>query len=102
MRYRVPEAYSRGLKDAMEAAGVELPEEENLDMGASENVRAQPWKKCCPSRLAHRALFCNDEQCAEELYLWAMDQGLRVPGDLSIICAGDAAREGAIARPLPA
>ena len=98
MRYRVPEAYWRGLKEAMEIAAVELPEE-NLDMGSSENVRAALEGMLSRSpRIS--ALFCNDEQCAEELYLWALDQGLRVPGDLSIICAGDAAREGAIARRL--
>lgn len=98
MRYRVPEAYWRGIQEAMLSAGEELPDD-NLDMGASENVKAALEKMLSRSPKI-TALFCNDEQCAEELYLWALDQGLRVPGDLSIICAGDAAREGAIARRL--
>jgi len=98
VRYGVPEAYLRGLKNELEAAGLEMSPE-HVDMGTAANVPAA-LEKMVQSASRPSAVFCNDEQCAEELYLWALDQGLRVPGDLSLICAGDAEREGAIAKRL--
>jgi len=98
LRYGVPEAYLSGLTQAIERGGFGLPDE-YIDIAASSTVQ-QALEKMLQLPKPPTAVFCNDEQCAEEIYLWSLDQGLRVPGDLSIICAGDAARDGAVSKRL--
>jgi DNA-binding LacI/PurR family transcriptional regulator len=48
------------------------------------------------------AVFCADDYLSERLYVAAMDRGLRVPEDLSIIGFGPTHRDGALRAKLAA
>ena len=112
-RYTVPEAYVTGLRKVMEGSGVAFDEKlvamasaplpEEADAG--QTAARQATTTAHAARLLElpdrpTAFFCHDESVAEELYLWAVDRGLRIPDDLSIICAADAQRDGAVSRRL--
>lgn len=111
-RYASSEVYERGLREALLAAGIELPAD-YVDYGDMKKFDAddyQVYELYLESRLKEllsgpnrpTALFVSYDTIAEMVYLIAQRMGLRVPDDLSIVCFGGAERKGAIVRRLTA
>jgi GntR family transcriptional regulator, arabinose operon transcriptional repressor len=95
-RYPLSQSYADGFRQVLEAHGRHLAAEHvNFGEGAASDC-ARAWDRMFTGPSAPSAVFCHDDVCAEELYMWAMGKGMRIPDDLSIIAAGDANREGGI------
>ena len=105
-RYPGTEAHEAGLREVLEEAGVNLPEEK-VHYGVSpENRFAEEENKrkaldeMINSSQPLTAVFCNDDNQAELIYYLAMEMGIKVPGELSIIGFGNYDRTGVIQRKL--
>lgn len=95
-RYPLSQAYADGFRQVMESHGRQL-RQENVHFGnGAVTESAEVWARMFSQQNAPTAVFCHDDVCAEELYMWAMGRGMRIPEDLSIVAAGDATRDGAI------
>jgi len=106
-RYEVTEGYERGFRAALAGHGLDLPERRVL-------YHAEFARSTAPDE-AHQALvemlrqpdrptgvFCSDVIEGERLFVEAMEMGLRIPRDLSIVGFGGATRSGAISERLAA
>jgi GntR family transcriptional regulator, arabinose operon transcriptional repressor len=106
-RYEVTEGYERGFRAALAQQGLDLPEHRIY-------YHAELARSAAPDE-AHRALvemlrkpdrptgvFCSDVIEGERLYIEAIEMGLRIPRDLSIVGFGGAWRNGAISERLAA
>ena len=100
-RYPVPEAYEKGLRDALEAHGVALPpsnvhyapRQEDLN---NEQIRLEALKRMLAQKDAPTAIFCSDDVEAEMVYLLATHMGYKVPQQLSLVGFGGTWRSGAV------
>jgi len=97
-RYRLSQAHEYGLRHVLEAEGLTLPahrvlygpppdEDEEGDQKEAmlRDALAQPDRPT--------AILCSDDTEAERAYWVAMELGLRVPEDLSIVGFGDIHRD---------
>jgi GntR family transcriptional regulator, arabinose operon transcriptional repressor len=111
-RYTASESYERGFREAIVAAGGELPEH-MIDYGNLTRFDAEDWQsfeqylegvlaRMLSGSRRPTALFASFDPVAEMVYLIVGRMGLKVPEDLSIVCFGGDRREGAIARRLTA
>jgi len=95
-RYPLSESYAEGFRQELELADQKLdPEFVHFGSGTS-NESMPAWEKMFSRPDSPTAVFCHDDVCAEELYMWATERGMRVPNDISIIAAGDATRDAGI------
>jgi LacI family transcriptional regulator len=105
-RSGVSEAYLQGFRSALTEGSVELPEEyvfwpEHPLITPEDSARKIEFFKETLGRLQARsdrptAVFATFDRIGELLYLAAIQLGLTVPRDLSIVCFGDKHRFGAI------
>ncbi|MEX2671737.1 MAG: LacI family DNA-binding transcriptional regulator [Phycisphaeraceae bacterium] len=111
-RSGVAEQYEHGFRQALEAAGVTLPDAwvdyarvDATTAAAYEDYRshaAQVLKGFLSGPEAPTAVFSSVESAAEILYLEALRMGLSVPSDLSIVTVGGTQRTSAISQCLTA
>ena len=95
----VSSAYLEGLREILTQNGLDLPDhrvlfhscEEDSHRVLVEMLEAPDWPT---------AVFCNDTEEAELLFVKVTQLGLQVPQDLSIIAFGCAWREGALSQRL--
>lgn len=99
-RYPLSQAYAEGFRQVLEAAGCELDLDNiHFNTGTTADAHAH-WEQLFGRPRGPTAAFCHDDIAAEELYMWAVGRGMRIPDDISIIAAGDATRDGAIRKRL--
>ena len=101
LRYARTTTYERAFRDALAEHGIELPAERvcyNDDLvkppgddNAHRDLVALLDREDPPT-----GVFANDIEVAERVYLEAVQLGLRVPEDLSIVTFGGKWRDGAI------
>jgi DNA-binding LacI/PurR family transcriptional regulator len=96
-RYRYPstEAYERGLRDCLQAHGLDLPDTrvhygDTLNDAPSDRAaKSQALKGLLKGRDPVTAIFCHDDDEAELIHHLAQEMGLKVPDDFSLIGFGD-------------
>ena len=95
-KYSASEAYAAGLDEVLDEADVRVAPAHRYFGTSDADAARRAWADLFQGAAAPTAVLCHDEICAEELYMFAAQHGIRVPGDLSIIGVGDASREGAL------
>jgi LacI family transcriptional regulator len=106
-RHRYTQMYEDSFRAALAESGIELPEHLVCynkqfvgPVGEDEAHRELLAMLQSPDRPT--AIFANDLDVGERVYLEAIQLGLRVPGDLSIVAFGGKWREGPIREQLTA
>lgn len=102
--------YEKGFRRTLEGASLDLPESrifsgdfklfDKETYAACEAELANWFGRLMASDDRPTAVFTSFESLGEILYLVAMQLGLRIPDDLSIITVGGADRTGAVVRRL--
>jgi GntR family transcriptional regulator, arabinose operon transcriptional repressor len=106
-RYRYTELYEQTFRQALTEHGLELPpdrvsySEQFICPVGDDEVRRE-LTAMLRSTDRPTAIFANDLDVAERVYLEALRLGLRVPEDLSIVAFGGKWREGSIREQLAA
>jgi DNA-binding LacI/PurR family transcriptional regulator len=93
-RYRITRSHECGLREVLKKNGLSLPENRVLYGPQSDQVAGDVEKeKAIRNVLSQEdhptAVFCSDDTEAERVYWIAMQVGLKVPDDISIIGFGD-------------
>jgi GntR family transcriptional regulator of arabinose operon len=111
-RYQASELMEAGFRRALESCDGHVLDEHvdygnlrnltNEDYQAHEQYLEQRMRQIFSSTNRPTAVFVSFDATAEMIYLIAERMGLRVPGDLSIVCFGGADRKGAVLRRLTA
>jgi GntR family transcriptional regulator, arabinose operon transcriptional repressor len=107
LRFRYTEVYEEAFRQALAEHGIELPAEcvcynEQFINPAGEDDARHALVAMLNSPDRPTAVFANDLEVAERVYLEAVHLGLRVPEDLSIVTFGGKWREGPIRERLSA
>ncbi len=105
LKYPLAEAYEKGLRAALTAAGAVLLEKHiyygEYKVGTQEEESVRPALERMLKRSDRpTGIFCNDDTEAELVYLAVRNMGLRVPEDISIVGFGGRWRGGAVRRQL--
>ena len=91
-------AYKNGLQNVLANNGLELPEDRVYfgdklgETNKQDKLRA--LHRMLESKNRPTAIFCNDDNEAEAIYLFSLELGVKVPEELSIIGCGDIRRYG--------
>jgi len=111
-RYRITQACEAGLRHALDAAGIPLPDEwvdyGQVDYWDEEKIHAheryleERLKTLLGSANRPTAIFASYEPAAELIYLIATGMGLKVPEDLLVVTFGGAVRSNQVQRRLAA
>lgn len=107
VRYRYTQMYEDAFRSALAEHGIELPDcfvcyKEQLANPVGEDEARSALTSMLSSSNRPTAVFANDVQVGERVYLEALRLGLQVPQDLSIVSFGGKWREGAIREQLSA
>lgn len=99
--------YVRGMQAELSERGIELPESriflgENPIHRTTDAIWDELLSRVLDSPDQVTGIFCADDYVSESLYVAAMQRGLRVPEDLSIIGFGPTWRGGALREKLAA
>ncbi len=95
-KYHLSQTHLKGLRSALAAAGLELPDSSvlfgpDIKTPDAEAQRSLMLKDFLLKTTA-TAIFCSDDDEAERLYWEARSCGINVPDDLSIIGFGESHR----------
>ena len=107
VRHRYTELYEESFRQALSEYGIELPPEW---VCYNQNFLHTAWEKDVRYSLVPMltssdrptAIFANDLEVGETVYMEALHLGLRVPEDVSIVAFGGKWREGPIREQLAA
>ncbi len=108
-RYSISEGYEEGLRESLEAQGLELREGrihygamvlDDANRFADEQEKRAALQTMMEGEDAVTAIFCSGDTEGEIMYHLAMDLGIQVPAELSIIGFGENVRDTIIRRRL--
>lgn len=107
VRHRYTELYEESFRQALAEHGIDLPSQwvcynEQLMLPAGEDEARHALVAMLSSPDRPTAVFANDLEVGERVYLEALHLGLRVPEDMSIVAFGGKWREGPIREQLAA
>lgn len=94
-RYLQTEGYENGLRQVLQKNGLDLPESHVwygsslTDTPDERKSKAQALKAMIKTAQPVTAIFCHDDDEAELINHLAMELGIKVPRDLSLIGFGD-------------
>jgi GntR family transcriptional regulator, arabinose operon transcriptional repressor len=102
LRSGMADAYEAGLREALEAAGAQLPSRRVMYIGSDGYADQERYERLTDElivKLIHQpdrptAIFTGFDQTAELLYLLLMRHGLSVPKEMSLVSFGGATRLG--------
>jgi DNA-binding LacI/PurR family transcriptional regulator len=108
-----PQDYEQGFREALQEAGVDLPDEfidcsqiKTNSSGNDYQLYEDHLETCLGRMLAGpnrpTALFATFDSMSEIIFLVVGKLGLRIPEDLSLVSYGGSRREGAVMRRLTA
>ena len=106
-RYRYTEVYEETFRQALAEHGIDLPVKsvcynEHFANPAGEDEARHALVAMLKASDRPTAVFVNDLEVGERVYLEALRLGMRVPEDLSIVAFGGKWREGPIREQLAA
>ena len=99
--YELSSGYLAGFQEILAQSGIELPEHCIIQHARDEDVRGALMEMLKTSDRP-TAVFCNDVAEAEQIFLKAIQLGLHVPQDLSIVGFGCTRRDGVLSQRLAA
>ncbi len=107
MRYRYTQLYEQAFRQTLKEYGLEIPESRVLYNEHFLNPASDDQARAELTTMLHAvdrptAIFANDLDVAERIYLEAIRLGMSVPEDLSIVAFGGKWREGSIREQLAA
>ncbi len=101
------DGYIQGMRAELNRRGIDVPDSRIfLHTSLMTNADIPDWDELlsavldAPGRAT--GIFCGDDYVSERLYMAAMQRGLRVPEDISIIGFGPSWRDGALREKLAA
>lgn len=97
-KFSSTEAYENGLRNVLVSNSLELPEDRVYfgdKLGKTDEVnKRKVLQRMLESKDRPTAVFCNDDNEAETVYLLSQELGVKVPEELSIVGAGEVRRDG--------
>ncbi len=99
--YELTEGYEKGLRQILEAHGLPLPEHrviygpeaKSQDREGMDEIKDEVIRHILRGEDRPTAIFCSDDNEAERVYWLAIQEGLRVPEDLTLIGFGNTLRD---------